>query len=303
VEQLQGIVCSMERFATHDGPGIRTLVYMKGCPLECQWCSSPHTQNRDPEILFNQVRCQKDGTCAIECPENAIVISDETLQIDRKLCTTCGICLEACTNRAFELTGDTMTIDELFREVDKDSSFYRRSNGGVTVGGGELTVQSPFVSAFLKKCKEQYIHTAIETCGFSNWSQLHAVLKYVDLLYLDIKHMDEEMHIKLTGVPNQPILENARKASELCSMIVRIPVVPGCNDSDDNIRATARFAAGLEGGVERVELLPYHQLGMHRYEQLGLNYPLKDVQSPDDAHMDRLKAIVVSEGIDAEIVA
>jgi len=301
---LQGIVCSMERFATHDGPGIRTLVYMKGCPLSCVWCSSPHTQEREPEILFNGMRCQRNGACFTDCPENAIHLSEqEQLLIDRTRCNTCGVCLDVCTNRAFEITGETMTVDALFREVEKDSSFYRRSNGGVTVGGGELTVQSKFVTAFLKKCKDQYIHTAIETCGFSKWSQLHAILEYVDLLFFDIKHMDEEKHCKLTGVPNQPILENARKAAQICSMIVRIPVVPGCNDSDDNIKATARFAAQLGDGFQRIELLPYHQLGMHRYIQLGKDYQLPETPTPDDDHMNRLKALVISEGVDAEIIA
>lgn len=304
MEQLQGLVCSLERFATHDGPGIRTLVYMKGCPLNCQWCSSPHTRQRTPEILYTKARCQASGACVDVCPENALQLTeDDGLRIDRERCNTCGLCLEACNSRAFEISAAEMSVDELFKEIEKDSSFYRRSNGGVTVGGGELTMQSAYVSAFLKKCKEQYIHTAIETCGFSNWSQLDAILQYVDLIHLDIKHMDDEMHRKLTGVPNQTILENARKAAQMCDMIIRIPVVPGCNDTDENIRATARFAAGLGGRLQRIELLPYHQLGMHRYSQLGMDYELKEVQTPDDDHMNRLKAIVVSEGVSAEIVA
>lgn len=301
---MQGLVCSIERFATHDGPGIRTLVYMKGCPLNCLWCSSPHTRQREPEILFSEARCARAGACVAACPEQALHLSaEEGLRIDRDRCNVCGLCLQACNNRAFEISAAHMTVDSLFKEIQKDSPFYRRSNGGVTVGGGELTMQSPFVSAFLKKCQEQYIHTAIETCGFSNWSQLQAILQYVDLIHLDIKHMDEEMHRKLTGFPNQPILENAKKASHLCSMIVRIPVIPGLNDSDENIRATARFAAQLGDGFQRIELLPYHQLGMHKYEQLGQHYELEGLQSPDADHMLKLKAIVASEGIGVEIVA
>ncbi len=293
----------MERFATHDGPGIRTLVYMKGCPLECAWCSSPHTQERAPQLLFTESRCEQNGDCVGACPEDALSLSAENgLRVDRDRCNTCGLCLEACRNRAFEIAGKTMTVDELFKEIDKDSSFYRRSNGGVTMGGGEVTVQSEFVSKLLKKCKDQFIHTAIETCGFSNWTQLDTLLQYVDLVHMDIKHMDDATHRELTGVPNEPILQNARKASEMCSLVIRIPVVPGCNDTDWNIRATARFAAELGEGFERIELLPYHQLGMHRYEQLDMQYKLIDVESPDDDHMARLKDIVRSEGVPVEIV-
>ena len=303
MSQLQGMVSSLERFATHDGPGIRTTVYMKGCPLKCVWCSSPHTQNRAPEILFNDIRCHAVGKCATACPEDAIQISEDQLFIDRKLCNACGECVDACTNRAMEISGQSMSVAELFREVEKDSAFYRRSNGGVTVGGGELTMQSEFVSAFLKECRDNYIHTAIETCGFSKWPLLESVLQYVDLMYIDIKHMDDERHRELTGVPNQLILENTRKASEMCALIIRIPVVPGCNDSDENIRATSRFAAELGAGFQHIELLPYHQLGIHRYAQLGKPYILEELESPDDDHMQRLQDLVKSEGITAEIVA
>lgn len=147
MEQLQGIICNLERFATHDGPGIRTTVFTKGCPLNCVWCSSPHTRNQSPEILYSENRCGRSGACAKTCPEDALKLSDEGLQIDRDLCTTCGDCIEVCTSRALEITGESMTVEELFREVDKDSSFYRRSSGGVTVSGGELTMQSEFVLA------------------------------------------------------------------------------------------------------------------------------------------------------------
>jgi pyruvate formate lyase activating enzyme len=249
------------------------------------------------------MRCHALGKCAAACPEDAIQISNDQLLIDRKRCNGCGECAEICTNRAFEVTGQSMTVDELFREVEKDSAFYRRSNGGVTVGGGELTMQSDFVAAFLKQCQENYIHTAIETCGFSKWPLLESVLRHVDLMYLDIKHMDDERHRELTGVPNQLILENARKASEMCALVIRIPVVPGCNDSNENITATTRFTTGLGAGFQHIELLPYHQLGIHRYVQLGKDYTLKELESPDDSHMHRLKALVRSEGVTAEIVA
>ena len=303
MEQLQGIICNLERFATHDGPGIRTTVFTKGCPLNCVWCSSPHTRNQSPEILYSENRCGRSGACAKTCPEDALKLSDEGLQIDRDLCTTCGDCIEVCTSRALEITGESMTVEELFREVDKDSSFYRRSSGGVTVSGGELTMQSEFVIAFFKKCKEQYIHTAIETCGLSPWSRLSEVLQYVDLTYFDIKHMDDKAHRKITCASNREILSNAKRVAETHEMVIRVPVVPGHNDSEENIVATSRFAAGLGKGFQGIELLPYHRLGTTRYSQLDMTYELDGLESPDDDHMKWLKDLVMLEGIPVDIVA
>lgn len=303
-EELEGIVCSLERFATHDGPGIRTTVYMKGCPLNCAWCSSPHTQSRKPEILFNEMRCEASGACIATCPEDAISVLDgDVFTIDRALCTACGECIDVCNSRALEISGSVMTVEELFKEVEKDSPFYRRSKGGVTVGGGELTMQADFVSAFLKRCQDSFIHTAIETCAFSKWKQFEKVLQHVDLAYQDIKHMDDARHKQLTGVSNQLILENARKVSDICTMVIRVPVVPGHNDSDENIIATSQFAASLGLGFQYIELLPYHQLGTNRYSQLGKEYPLDQVETPSNDEMERLKAMVISEGVCAEILA
>jgi len=194
-----------------------------------------------------------------------------------------------------------MTVEGLFREVNKDSPFYRRSNGGVTVGGGESTIQHDFVTAFLERCKQSYVHTAIETCGYVRWENLEKMLEYLDLVYFDIKHADPLKHKELTGVSNELILENARKASAIRPMIVRIPVVPGCNDTDDNILDTATFAANLGGEFLRVELLPYHKFGTQTYSRLGREYELADVEPPGDDHMEKLKEIVESCGVRAQI--
>jgi pyruvate formate lyase activating enzyme len=299
---LTGLVYNIQRFAIHDGPGIRTLVYMKGCPLACLWCSSPQTQKMAPDILHSEVYCKECGRCMEVCSLNAITLSHtDGMQIDRTLCNSCGRCVEACPNQALELIGKAMTVDELFCEVDKDSPFYRRSEGGVTVGGGEPTLQYEFVAAFLKKCKQRYIHTAMETCGYTKWEHLKKILKFVDLLYMDIKHMDTTKHKELTGVSNERILENARNAAAMVPMIIRIPVIPGLNDSDDNILDTAEFATKLGTNLLRIELLPYHKFGTPTYSRLGMEYKLTNVEPPHDEQMQRLRHIIESRGVKVQI--
>ena len=297
-----GLVYDLQRFAIHDGPGIRTLVYMKGCPLTCLWCSTPQSQKMVLEIIHIEIHCKKCGRCVEACPVEVITLSEEEgVKIDRELCTSCGQCVEACPNQALELAGNHMTVEGLFREVDKDSPFYRRSNGGVTVGGGEPTMQHKFVAEFLRKCKQRYIHTAMETCGYVRWEHLEALLEQLDLVYFDIKHMDAHAHKELTGVSNERILENARRASAIRPVIMRIPVVPWYNDSDDNISATARFASELGENIKRIELLAYHKFGTQTYGRLGREYELTDVEPPGDDHMERLKEIVESCGVRAQI--
>jgi len=275
---------------------------MKGCPLTCLWCSTPQTQKKAFEIQHIELYCKKCGRCFEACPIGAITFSpEEGISIDRLLCNGCGQCVEACPNQALELMGKYMTVDELFREVDKDSPFYRRSNGGVTVGGGEPTMQHEFVTAFLKKCKQRYIHTAMETCGYVKWEHLEKLVEQLDLVYMDVKHMDPVLHKELTGVSNEVILENIRKVAAMRSLILRIPVVPGCNDSDDNILDTARFASELGDNLTRVELLPYHKFGTQTYSRIGRDYKLADVETPSDEHMQRLKDIVESSGVKAQV--
>jgi pyruvate formate lyase activating enzyme len=194
-----------------------------------------------------------------------------------------------------------MTVEELLKEVERDTPFYRRSNGGVTVGGGEPTMQPEFVAAFLRRCKQAYIHTALETCAYVKWKHFSSVLQHVDFLYLDVKHMEEKPHREFTGVSNQLILENARKASELCTMVIRIPIVPGFNDSQENMLATAWFARQLGANVQRIELLPYHRLGANRYNQLGMPYTLGEIEEPGMEQMENLKDIVASVGVEVQI--
>lgn len=302
MKPLQGLVSNIERFAIHDGPGIRSLVFMKGCPLKCLWCSSPQTQKPAPEILYDVDHCQSCGTCAEVCPERAVVLSKEGgVKIDLELCTCCGECANACPYQALELVGRYMTAKELFKEVEKDSPFYRRSRGGVTVGGGEPAMQHEFVAEFLKDCKQRYLHTAMETCGYVKWDDLKKLLKYLDLVYIDIKSMDNSAHKEFTGVSNKLILENAARISAVKPMVVRLPIVPGYNDSEDNVLTAVRFAAGLGENLHRIELLPFHKLGEQTYSRLGRKYTLHETEPPGASRMERLKEIVESCDLNVQI--
>jgi len=300
----KGLIHKIEKFSHNDGPGIRTLVIMKGCPLRCLWCSSPYTQNTNPEILYISGKCVGCGTCIEACPQKAISRIDEKpalVATDRTLCVGCGECVEACVNQARELSGQVITVEELFREVEKDEAFYRRSGGGVTVGGGEPTMQSEFVRKFLSLCQAHYFHTAMETCAMTSWEIFASLLKLLDLVYIDLKHMDEGRHIAWTGASNRVILDNIRRAAQDNQIILRIPVVPGFNDSEKNISESAQFVKELGNNVVRLELLPYHQFGMHKYEELERTYVLDSVQPPPEEQMARLQETARSFGIDVEI--
>ncbi len=299
---MKGLVYDLQRFAIHDGPGIRTLVYMKGCSLKCLWCSSPQTQRPKPEILHNEINCKKCGKCIEICPIRVISMSDEDeIVINRDLCNNCGDCVETCLNQALKIVGDHVTVEELFKDINKDAPFYRRSDGGVTIGGGEPTMQSDFVEAFLKRCKQNYLHTVMETCGYVKWEKLETLVKYLDLVYMDVKHMDPAAHKELTGASNELILENIKKVSKLRPLIVRIPVIPGLNDSEKNIRKTAEFALSLGNNLKRIDLLPYHKFGSMTYTRIGMAYKIEDIEPPSDAHMKKLKEIVESCGVIAQI--
>jgi len=293
-----GLISGIERFAIHDGPGIRTLVFMKGCPLRCLWCSSPHTQKYTPELLYDATQCVECNTCVETCALNAISLSHETgVSVDAILCDYCGKCAENCPAKALELVGKKVTPDELVKEVSKDSAFFRRSKGGVTVGGGEPTFQAEFVAQFLALCKRQFYHTAIETCGYCQQAKLESLLEHLDLVYMDIKHMDDTRHRELTGVSNHLILKNAQRVAQVRPLILRVPVIPGCNDNVDNIKATAKFASGLGKNLLKIELLPYHQFGLNTYIRMGRDYLLRDTEPPKRDQMEQLRQTIETYGV------
>jgi len=274
---------------------------MKGCPLDCQWCCNPEGQKYHPEIRFIASRCVGEEKCKAPCvkvcPNSAISLLQSKPKTDRGLCQSCGRCAEACLYEARHLSGRKVTIEELLKEVKKDEPFYLSSGGGVTLGGGEPLVQFEFAREFLKRCKEHHLHTAIETCGYAPWAHLEKTLEYVDVIYYDIKHMDPAKHKELTGVSNDLIFENARQllATRKDQVIIRVPIIPSVNDSEENIKATAMFVA--EGGGRMMELLPYHRFGVAKYDQLDRKYELREKQ-PTEEQMNRLKTIVESLGLE-----
>ncbi|MFX1297204.1 MAG: glycyl-radical enzyme activating protein [Promethearchaeota archaeon] len=300
---IQGLIHKIERFSLHDGPGIRTLVIMKGCPLRCRWCSSPHTQDPNPEILYIRSKCKGCGLCIEVCPQKAILRGADPFQVktDRAICISCGECIVTCPNQARELSGQHYTAEELFREVEKDAAFYRRSGGGITLGGGEPTMQAEFIGEFLALCRSHFFHTAMETSALTSWEKLKPILLLLDLIYVDLKHMDQNKHREWTGAANDLILENIKRTAQVCKLIVRVPIIPEFNDSNESISEIARFVKNLDNRFLRLELLPYHQFGIHHYNELERAYPIESIQPPSDERMTELRDIARALGITVEI--
>jgi len=295
----QGTLFDIQRFSIHDGPGIRTLVFFKGCPLRCLWCDNPESWVSTPELGFSIQNCIGCGQCFKVCPTGAI--KDDEERVDRGKCIVCGKCAEVCYARALTIIGRTYTVEEVIAEVKKDIMFYRRSGGGVTVSGGEPLAQPEFLEALLRGLRSENVHIAIETTGYAREEVIRKIFPLIDLILYDIKHMDSEKHRKYTGVGNERIHHNARVAAGLgIPIIIRVPVIPGYNDSEANIRATVLFAQEL-GGVREFHLLPYHRLGQSKYRKLGRKYLLEGVKPPSQQQIEQLAKMVESYGLKCRI--
>ncbi len=302
-DEITGIIFNIQHYSIHDGPGIRTDVFLKGCFLRCIWCQNPESQALKPELFYFKERCTGCGRCAAVCPVNAIQIVDAKSQTDRSKCQGSGQCTQVCPNEARSLMGQEMTVKEVFQDVKGDEIFYKRSSGGVTLTGGEPLFQPRFSQALLSLCRQAGIHTALETCGYASWDIFQHILQYVDLVLFDLKHMNSAKHKEYTGVPNDLILDNVRKIHhELrIPLWARIPIIPGFNDSSDNIQATARFVATELGISVPVHLLAYHQLGESKYERLSQEGQNSSIIPPTDEHMLDLQKIMLSYGLDTHI--
>lgn len=274
----RGLVSQIIHGSFVDGHGVRTTVFLKGCPLRCVWCCNPEGQERHPEIKYTSSHCNACGRCLPVCPTQAMtldpVAEGSRARLDRKLCDNCGKCIDVCFLGALDWFGKYYTVDELFDEIKKDEAFYSASGGGVTVGGGEPTLQPAFLRRFLKKCRERYIHTALDTCLHTQSQEGIQALEEADLIICDIKSLDSGRHQKDTGLPNEVILRNLRHLSAMGKpMIVRVPLIPGYTDSPDNLRGIRDLLCSLRS-VERVDLLPVHEYGRVKYDQLGKEYRL-----------------------------
>lgn len=283
----KGTIFNIQKMSIHDGPGIRTTVFFKGCPLNCLWCSNPESQKLEKEVACFQSRCVNCGYCAKGCPKGLIEAQPPFEITNREECDLCGICVKECCTNAKKVVGEDYTVEELLKEILKDKSFYDSSGGGVTFSGGEPLMQSAFLIEMLMACKENGLHTAIETTGLTDTDRLLDAAALLDLIFYDVKHMDDKTHRDITGVSNEKILANLAALAKIhANIVVRIPVIPGINDSTENLRKTADYAASLN--IPTIELLPYHNLGEVKYGQLGREYALADTQKPSEEQMNAL---------------
>ncbi|MGN0658564.1 MAG: glycyl-radical enzyme activating protein [Emergencia sp.] len=279
------MIFNIQKCSIHDGNGLRTLVFFKGCPLHCPWCANPESQSYQKEIMESPVRCIGCGACAAVCPENAI---GEDFRIDRERCTGCLKCIDVCYAESKKIAGRDYTVEELYCEIDKDRGFYRRYGGGVTFSGGEPLTHSAYLKKIAEKCHSSGINVVVESCGFGNYEGFREALPYIDAMFIDIKCIDSEKHREMTGVGNEQILENIRRISDFgVPVTIRTPVVPGYTDSVENIEGIARFIRNLSG-IREYELLAYHQFGKPKYRSLGRAYALDEVPVPDNEKMNDL---------------
>jgi pyruvate formate lyase activating enzyme len=280
-------------------------VFFKGCPLECQWCSTPSSQRHKPELGYDPERCTGCAECIAACPRDAIRLSDDGLTVltDRERCQLCFTCVGSCPAHARRQYGHKVTAVDVLKELEKDDIFYFHSGGGITLSGGEPLQQLAFAKEILVGCQKRGLHTAIETSGFIPWSHFEATLPYLDTVLIDIKVMDAETHQRITGQSNQPIIENIRKVDESevpIELYIRIPLVPGINDDEENLRATADFCKQLKKFKE-LHLLPYHRLGVETYRFLNRSYELDELPSAELKWVEEKAAWIEKLGIPVKV--
>jgi pyruvate formate lyase activating enzyme len=276
---LTGLIARIDRSAVHDGPGLRTLVFFKGCPLRCHWCHSPETQSPRAEVVLHRDRCLNCGACAQTCEHNAVVTEAHARGVNRARCKLCGACTVTCPAGAREVIGRTVTVKTLVEEIERDTIFHDHSRGGVTISGGEPLNQPRFLEAVLEACRERHIHTAVETCGYAPPRTLLAIARWTDLFLYDLKVMSDVRHRAATGQPNSRILENLRLLCGRHAQVrVRMPLIAGVNDDRANVRAVGAFLSELP--VPEIDVLPYHAEGIAKYERLDRHSPLDATAIP-----------------------
>ena len=312
-KKLTGKLYDIQGFSVHDGPGIRTTVFLKGCPLRCPWCHSPESQEFPTELNWMEMRCvgaEACGKCLKVCPEGAISLGakKESLKegvgeitlvtVDRDKCKSCFKCADVCPETALYRCGTEYTVAEVIDRVKRDMPFYKRSGGGVTISGGECLWQPEFTLELLKACKELGIHTAVDTTGYCKWEIIERVLPYTDLFLFDLKQMDPEKHKRVIGVENAIIIENAKKIAKAGGKLqIRIPTIPMFNDFESSYRAFGELILELGDAVEVVQLLPYHNLGVVKWERLGRTGPVLEATPPTEEHMQELKKLLENMGV------
>jgi pyruvate formate lyase activating enzyme len=295
----KGVIFDLKRFCVHDGPGIRTTVFMKGCPLHCLWCHNPEGIQEQIQLVYRQTRCIRCGACIDACPHNAIRSNGKGQKIDRENCDVCGKCTFACSSEALTLAGREIEDLDLVKQIVADRMFFEESGGGATFSGGEPLVQADFLLGCLKECKRQGIHTAVDTCGYAPYGDYDRILPYVDLFLYDLKLIDDIRHVKYTGVSNQMIVENlALLADSGKEIMIVIPLVKDVNDDDANVKDIAEFAQDI--GIGNFSILPYHRTGISKYEPLGIERPAEELESPTEERILEIEKTLLSYGLNVK---
>lgn len=293
-----GVIFNTQRYSLHDGPGIRTTLFFKGCPLRCVWCHNPESQSPLPEMMYWEARCTACGACAAACHRGAIQLTGAGLLHDPQRCSACGACVDRCPSGARGIAGRIVTPQQALREILKDRVFFDESGGGVTFSGGEPLSQPEFLEETLRLCKEEGLAATLDTSGFAPWPTLKRIISLVDLFLYDVKIMDEAAHRKYVGASNEIILENLKRLRAAGKRVVaRVPLIPGVNDTHENIQRTGEFLASVP--VEDVDVLPYHDMGAEKYRRLGRDYALKDVVSPSGERIDEIVSQLRGFGLSA----
>jgi pyruvate formate lyase activating enzyme len=305
--QKTGLIAEIQHYSLQDGPGIRTTVFLKGCPLRCLWCHNPEMVNPSKEVWYTTQLCTNCGRCIAVCPARAIKGYQDDRVIDRNACianTGCRKCVESCPNNAMAVVGTEMTVEAVAKDVQKDAIFYMRSGGGTCISGGEPSLQADFAADFLKECQDHALRTSIETCSYAHWDTLSKVAQYADTILADIKHMDPVKHKEGTGVSNELILKNiaelAKMANKMGKMMrIRLPLIPGYNDSEDNLRKTAEFM--VANHLKYIDLLAYHSFAENKYKKLGKKFTTTGVKEPSTEDMTKHKTLFETYGLEVNI--
>lgn len=297
--EIRGMVFNIQRNSTEDGPGIRTTVFMKGCPMHCPWCHNPESIKVSPELVWYSVRCIGAQACVSECPKDALALTQDGIIIDRGRCDACGQCVVACPANALEVLGKRMTVEEVAAIVLRDRVFYEKSGGGMTVSGGEPSLQPGFAAALMQVMRREGIHVALDTCGGTKWKVLEPLVELADLVLLDLKIMDEDKHPRVLGVSLDTVLNNAREIARMGKNLwVRTPVIPGYTDSEENIRRIAHFIRNHLPNTTRYDLLAFNNTCSTKYRRLGQVWSMEEESQISKERMDMLAGIAKEEGLD-----
>ncbi len=302
MELPKGWIFDIKKFAVHDGPGIRTTVFLKGCPLRCWWCHNPEAISSRPELVFFANKCIGCGECFKVCQRGGHEILDSGERVyHRERCVLCGECVEYCYAEALVMEGKEVSVEDVMIELRKDIPFYENSDGGITISGGEPLFQIEFTLALLRQCKAEHLHTAIDTSGQASWANYEKILPFVDLVLYDMKHIDPERHREYTGVRNDLILENLRKMSQYGVPIeIRMPIIPTLNDYRESIEGIATFLRPLEN-ITRLQLLPYHRLGEAKYERLERDNRMPSIEPPSKEQMQQIATWIQPYGLEVNV--